>query len=1074
MKFVHILMLLGALFLVLLISTYTKRQTVENFDAALLDHLQDLDKKYTNKKARRYNNVSDGMNDFLQGYLNEAGDNEEQSSGLIKNTMDSPALVGSTLTNSGSLVMGNRSSATHAPKSEIHQKIKFCEALKGDGPEICNSLDKPEYNECGACLKEGVDSMSRPTVGGLFFSMYDRLSQDELQKNIDPMFRKLKPTVGKCDTRNFVTTGDKCRRRRDQLLCEARGGLPRSNPDVANNCAQCVEQGLTFLYRGKKDKMFTAVLHIIAEGDVTFSCRSTNITDKSPGPGLRYIKFIVPQVKENDPATLTNKDNISRLIVGQWSNAGESRVLPFYESISNKEVVRIGGTVSSTKVTKSISSTDLKHFRLGTVSLMAENRGDNVVLNLNVIGFMGEPDYDEEAQMCPTGGLLGTDISMRMNKSNPCFTENANAPLSQVCVSNLFLAAGGNVFGQGYPINQTKTDIILKLMRNSNSIDEVINYFLSKVILATTGKDDNGIDVSNKLDDINAASLYMFGIEIRSPCDINSVSGPLNNSCLQYLYDNKGLGKREGATYQDSFGSFTSYCTRKGMASPTKSDGSINTEAINLARNQGGVRGVQSYFSQLHKMANTAANASNASTVMDALGKCYGIVVPQQVAGKTACDLKLIAEYDLIKKSVSNTQMLRMSLENTQEFGPMTDVDLIFVKNTGSFTFNKNTILVKQTNENNNATITLQCRKARAINFWLRCEASQPGGPVYLMDLRADGNTPDSYLWKPNDGGFYAKQEMYIDAKRVSTLPWNNLLDGKWHLVSFIFQGTFDGPMSLFTRFSAHQGLTCEFGPIQVFGEVANPLKPTEMVTLTPDDISAFYNARPEWANTPTVKGYEYQGCWRDTWDRALPYMLGQVQSREQCADLALSAGMNTFGVQYFGQCWGGVNPQHNYQKHGAAGNCSILGDGWTNQVYLNPGINPSMNDSTIQNKAFGKCLDIYGAQQNNGANAIVYDCHGNANQRFDYNKDRKTISVRHSNKCLSVSSADNNMKITQQDCTGAWNQRWDLTGNGTIVLSGTEKVMQFPSGENVSPAIINQNYNQNYQKFNITKAIPL
>ena len=36
MKFVHILMLLGALFLVLVMSTYVKRQTVEHFDSALM------------------------------------------------------------------------------------------------------------------------------------------------------------------------------------------------------------------------------------------------------------------------------------------------------------------------------------------------------------------------------------------------------------------------------------------------------------------------------------------------------------------------------------------------------------------------------------------------------------------------------------------------------------------------------------------------------------------------------------------------------------------------------------------------------------------------------------------------------------------------------------------------------------------------------------------------------------------------------------------------------------------------------------------------------------------------------
>ena len=179
---------------------------------------------------------------------------------------------------------------------------------------------------------------------------------------------------------------------------------------------------------------------------------------------------------------------------------------------------------------------------------------DNFSLQLYVPGFLGEPDYDEETAACPTGGLLGTDLSMRLNKSNPCYTENANSPLSQVCVSNLFLAAGGNVFGQGYPVNQVKTDAILKQISNSNNIDQVMNFFLNKMAVLNTGQDSNGNDLP--IDVVNGASLYMLGIEVRSPCDINGVAGPLTNACLQYLYDNKGVGKREGATYQESFGSY--------------------------------------------------------------------------------------------------------------------------------------------------------------------------------------------------------------------------------------------------------------------------------------------------------------------------------------------------------------------------------------------------------------------------------------------------------------------------------------------------------------------------------------
>lgn len=1136
MKFEHILMLLGALTLVLFLSAYMKQTTVENFDGELIDHLQELDKRYTNKKARRYNQVSDGMNDFLQGYLNNEGNNEDQASDLIQGTMSGPAIVGSTRTPSGNLVLGNRSSATHAPKSEIHEKIKFCEALKGDGQDVCEALARPEYSECGVCLKEAIDSKSRPHVGGLFFAQYDRLSQDQLQKDVDPMFRKLRPTVGKCtEIRNFVTTRERCIRRREQLMCEARNALPRLNPDNSNNCSQCVEQGLTFLYRGAKDKEFSAVLHVIAEGEVSVGHRGIQQNAPPGGSGLRYVRFVIERTKENEVLNFSNSGNTSRILAAQWSNLGETRVLPFYESIVDKSKVQINGTTNGVKVTQSIPASERQRFRTGTLTVMPvklyEGGGrwttvgyegntiklsagarirfgsdsrwvekvlnssdafqatnnyfgndpaagtykrverfmtdDNFSLQLYVPGFLGEPDYDEETAACPTGGLLGTDLSMRLNKSNPCYTENANAPLSQVCVSNLFLAAGGNVFGQGYPVNQVKTDAILKQISNSNNIDQVMNFFLNKMAVLNTGQDANGNDLP--IDVVNGASLYMLGIEVRSPCDINGVAGPLTNACLQYLYDNKGVGKREGATYQESFGSFTSYCTRKGTASPIRADGSVNTQATLNAKNQGGIRAVQSYYSNMHRLANTAANAANAGIVMDALGACYGIVVPQQAAGKTACDLKLIAEYDISKKPVNNTQMLRMSIENNTEFGPMTDVDLILQRNSGSFTFNKNTINVVQYGGNPGATLTIQCRKARAVNFWIRCDRSQPGGNVYLMDLRGDPNSPDSYLWRPNDGAFWPKQSMYINGAKVSQIPWNTLLNNRWYLVSMIFEKPFNGPMSIFSRYTGGEGLACEVGPITLYGDIADPADPKKMVTLTEFDITSFYNTRPEWANIPTVDGYEYKGCWGDSWWRALPFFQGGVGNREQCAARAKSVGHNTFAVQYYGECWTGNYPTHNYEMYGMRGDCPPMGGGWSQQVYYNPDIKPTMNNSRAQAQHSGRCLDIFGFQQNNGTRVIQYDCHGGANQRFDYDKDRKTIKVKHSGKCLTVASADAFQKVVRQDCTGAWNQRWDLEEDGHLTLSGTSMSMDVYGGwtHNIVDIILYPRHGGGNQKFN-------
>ena len=1068
MKFSYILMLLGALLVVLFLSRQMKKSTVENFDS--IDDFQALDKKFTNLKARRYNAISDSMNDFLGGYLNSRGDNEDQASELIKGTMNSTVVVNSTNTPSGSLLLGLKSGATHSPNSEVLGKIKFCEALKGNGEEVCNALDNPAYAECGVCLKQGTDSQSRPTVGGLYFGKYDRMSQDELQKNVDPMFRKLKPTVGKCaDQRNFVTTGDRCRKRRQQMLCEATNSLPAMSPDVRNNCAQCVEQGLSFIYRGSKSNDFSVNLHLLCEGNLFIQSRGKELSFTNPTgqAGLYYLK--VPLLlKENETIGLQNNTNISQVLAGQWSNNAGTRSVPFYESIANKDSVQLSGTINSAKVTNAIKPSELTNFKIGTPTVRpAAKNSKNFSLTLRIPGFLAEPDYDEDAALCQAGGFLGTVTSMTDMKSNPCFTENPSDPLTQKCVSNLFLAAGGTVFGTGYPVNQSKTNELLGKLPAKNSIDAVMNFLNAQFDIANTGQDANGRDLD--IESVNAASKYILGIEVRSPCDINTVTGPLTNACLQYLYDNKGVGKNEGQTYQSNFGQFSSYCTNKGTASPTKPDGSANTQAIQKAKAQGGVRAVQNYFSNIYTMANTAANAANANQVMDALGACYGIVVPKQTAGKTACDLKIIGDYDIMKKPVNNTQMTRMTIENNAEFGPMADVDMVLQRNSGNFKLNKNTINISQRSDNNCATVTITCRKAYGVNFWIRCDQNQPGGNVYLMDLRADPNSPDSYLWAPNDGSFWSKQKMYIDGQRVNQLPWPQLLNNKWHMVSFILQGEFNGDMAVLSRYTGHQGLSCEFGPITIFGKIPNPNNPKETLTFTEADITSLYNSKPDWANVPNVLGYEYQGCFGDDGSRTLPHYRGNVSTREQCAQRAKDIDMNTFGLQYYGECWVGNFPENNYKRLGSRGQCSPLGDGWTNQVYYNPDVKPTLKSSMAQARHSGRCLDIYAWSQGDGTRVIQYDCHGGANQRFDYNSNNKTISVKHSNKCLTVRSADAWQQVVQQPCVGSWNQKWDLNDDGTITLSGTKMTMdvKYADRGNLADVIIWPKNGGNNQKFN-------
>jgi hypothetical protein len=69
----------------------------------------------------------------------------------------------------------------------------------------------------------------------------------------------------------------------------------------------------------------------------------------------------------------------------------------------------------------------------------------------------------------------------------------------------------------------------------------------------------------------------------------------------------------------------------------------------------------------------------------------------------------------------------------------------------------------------------------------------------------------------------------------------------------------------------------------------------------------------------------------------------------------------------------------------------------------------------------------------------------------------------------LTVGSADAFQKIVQQDCTGAWNQRWDLEEDGHITLSGTNMSMDVYGGwtHNIVDIILYPRHGGGNQKFN-------
>ena len=79
-----------------------------------------------------------------------------------------------------------------------------------------------------------------------------------------------------------------------------------------------------------------------------------------------------------------------------------------------------------------------------------------------------------------------------------------------------------------------------------------------------------------------------------------------------------------------------------------------------------------------------------------------------------------------------------------------------------------------------------------------------------------------------------------------------------------------------------------------------------------------------------------------------------------------------------------------------------------------------------IQNKDCSKCMDLYGANQNNGNKIDIWDCNGKPNQQW-YWLDGSNLIKSNSNKCIDLPGGDttNGNKLWIWDCNGTPNQNW-------------------------------------------------
>nr|XP_058971716.1 uncharacterized protein LOC131798070 [Pocillopora verrucosa] len=90
---------------------------------------------------------------------------------------------------------------------------------------------------------------------------------------------------------------------------------------------------------------------------------------------------------------------------------------------------------------------------------------------------------------------------------------------------------------------------------------------------------------------------------------------------------------------------------------------------------------------------------------------------------------------------------------------------------------------------------------------------------------------------------------------------------------------------------------------------------------------------------------YSSLGCFRESTPHALPLKLKSFRGNidwtdmtkivRACAQIAKERGLPVFGIQYYGECWSGLDAENTYNKYGPSGDCwNGVGKEGTNYVY--------------------------------------------------------------------------------------------------------------------------------------------
>ena len=609
---------------ILLIAIYVFREgyrNVDNSDAAALAAVYESQKNanaqkqddFVKSRLQNYNPI--GMALTTAGTQGNLGNSTRPLMGTAGN---STGIGGNERVNNLPLSTG---------KTGVFDMIAKCEAVN---TADCSAFDNPEFaTNCGICLDLGpseaqaTNSNNIPSIGGRYLSSDDReQAEDGVTGNVLPDYT---PTFGTCPApKRMAGTKAQCLRIKRQMECEKAANYDKPN------CVQCFGDGnYSIVDPALSPRIFTGsgTLVIFGEGIMNFNeigyqkkdriilSKTNGVRITLQGPEMTRITISVTPVDDSSP-----EPSIGGYITGV-TTSGEfvvdmKRILLDDAATGRKPLTGGSMNVDGTYVAKIVTG-----FAQTQIALNAQ------------VPFTFVDPLTQEGAKCSSSPYVTTQAAAEFLGSNPCYKKGSGpGKYSLECLQNIFLSNGGLQSGKGYPKDETlASPLMYDGSGKARSLNDIATYIYGLSIIAATGVDMYG----NKqtIENWSAASVFCTGKEVSTPCDTGGRdTGPLNDECLTYLWDNMGSSNSLGGTYSGismaksmfNSGNNARFCQRSGTLSPVDANGKKNRTAIEYWRKQGGVSKVKEIMKTIHEMANNDDEYAKDEDRIQYISQCYG------------------------------------------------------------------------------------------------------------------------------------------------------------------------------------------------------------------------------------------------------------------------------------------------------------------------------------------------------------------------------------------------------------------------------------------------------------------